>query len=625
MTFPPSLDDDRIYRRNLAALRAFQPDVARRVDETPIPTSVVPSIGRDGSPTFRLLDQDGGEAWLGRSSMPRVSAEAVFGGLRRDGGNVWLPGVVTGVEPLVVASRIPRHSAVFVLEDDPLALRLALHLHDYLACLAAGRIVHVWTTDLEASLASFFERYPGYELPSHLLTVPQVPAPRIAELQRRIEKASEVVVGWQSHALESAAAGIRGRRLNGIAETPSIVVLSTNPSALALEQSSRIARGLARLGLRHEVCVPDAPGKCHALARIRAVERGRADCILVIGDGARWLRPLLPRQVPIGTLGVPGESVPAILPDQIGPADLLFAASSRIRDEWLAAGINPERVRHCPPAADAPLETTGLEPSERAEPAADVVLLMDLPDSSARACGMTLASHVALWTALQDIAAQRIGAGDATRPDEWLARAVRRSGVEVSDGAVREMFLSMIRHRLAPATVRRAAAQATIDAGREVLVWGQGWARSSALPVTVKGGTPVGAGVAALLRSARVAVLPDLSERAVQLALDALCLEIPVVCVGRRSEFNERYPGLEPLASAISYFRSPAELPQVLAGLRAESSRERHHGKEVAATIRTEHSTASRLSWMISALRERRFSPGFAPRARPAGTAPTGS
>lgn len=595
----------RLYVQNLAALRAFQPDLAETIESVPIPDSALAATGRDGSATFLVRDRKGRETWLGRSSMPRISAEALSSALRHDAGSAWLPGVLTGAEPLVVTERIPRHSAVFVLEDDPLAIKLAFHVHDYVACIAAGRIVFLSIADLDASLERFLIRYPGYVLPSLLLTAPQVSAARTSELRRKIEHASKMAAAWQGRELESVACSIRNHQHRAMPSRPTVAVLGVSPSATAIEQTARIARGLSRLGLACHPCAPDAPGRCHPLAHLRRIERSGADCVFVVGDGARWLRPLLPPEIPIATFSALGEATVTIQPDEIGPADVLLAPSRHMQEQWQAAGIDPEQVRLVPPAADDGLAMAGLpREQQESEPTCDTAFLMDLPAADARACGIGLASHVALWQALHEVAAVRAKVGAVPRPDVWLAEASRRTGVELHDTGVREMFLSWMRDRLAPAVVRRAAVLAATEAGRRVGVWGQGWEAAPELPVTTMGHLPIGPLLRQVLASARLVVLPDLSDRSVQLALDALCVETDVVCWGHRAEFIEQYHGLESAAPMIRFCAGAEELSRCLQACGLDGAVERRRREEAAMLIRSEHSTSHRISGMMKRLRD---------------------
>ncbi|MHC4610351.1 MAG: hypothetical protein ACYS7M_08390, partial [Planctomycetota bacterium] len=123
-------DLDR-YHTNLTALAEQQPLLAQRVETMQIPATVVRATGRDGSETFRTRREDGSWQWLGRSSMPTMSAPAFVEGLQTQGRNLIIPTIATGREALLAEQRMPRHCAVFVYEQDVVALKLVLHLHDF--------------------------------------------------------------------------------------------------------------------------------------------------------------------------------------------------------------------------------------------------------------------------------------------------------------------------------------------------------------------------------------------------------------------------------------------------------------------------------------------------------------
>ncbi len=154
-----TVDTSNCYHRNLAALTDAQASLAAAIDAIPIPDGVTPVRGRDDSDTFFLPTGDGRGAWFGGSSMPTISAFEAWSGLRGDGRNLILPGVLTGLEPLLILERIPKHSALFVCEPDGLLLKLALILRDYTRFIESGQLVFILGEEqsLVDNLVSFFE------------------------------------------------------------------------------------------------------------------------------------------------------------------------------------------------------------------------------------------------------------------------------------------------------------------------------------------------------------------------------------------------------------------------------------------------------------------------------------
>ncbi|MDO8630606.1 MAG: hypothetical protein Q7R41_08930, partial [Phycisphaerales bacterium] len=295
MTLSP---DDR-YRRNLAALRVRQADVAGSVDAATVPDGVARAVGRDGSPTLLVpnpeplkpipsspVHHSQGVAqhvprhprgvtlqWFGGSSMPRVSAEEMFCNVRADGGSVTLPGILTGVEALVIAGRLARQGAVFVVEELPMNLKLAMHVHDYAELFGDGRLVFVLADDLGARLRTFFSEHAGYELPGNMFRVPQRSAGQIAELQRRIEHAGGEVIRVQTEIVAARLHRLSGRSLEPLSDAPRAAILSVDARSAATAAADRVVRALQCLGWVGEICVPDRPDRRHVAARLAAIER----------------------------------------------------------------------------------------------------------------------------------------------------------------------------------------------------------------------------------------------------------------------------------------------------------------------------------------------------------------
>ena len=586
---------NELYDQNLSALKAFQPHVGAQVEATAIPEAIVPSKGRDGSDTFLLPGADGRGGWFGRSSMPTISTVEIFAGLRRNGGNVWLPGILTGMEPLELARRIPNHCAVFVLETSPLAIKLALHIHDYSALLSGGRLVFILAERLGDDLRQFFQAYPGYEQPTHMLTVPQVTAAQLGDLQRQGEQAVPEALQVQSQVLEASVRAIHAQARQPAAGAPRVAVLSVDPTPAVIEHARRVARALTTLRWPHEVCVPDAPGKCHIAARIRAVERLRADWILFLGDGAGRIRSLLPQDLPVASWYAPGCAVAADSAVELGPLDLVFAPSRGARTVMVASGTPAGRIELCEAAADdtvfSPIHHGTDEPEPQASacatpPGSDVAILMDLPDDRAEACGITLASHVALWRALQDVASRQPDPYETSGAGEWLDEAQSLSGVALCDEKVRQRFLALIRTCIAPVAIGRATVRSVRLSGCRVAVWGMNWPACADERITIRGRIPSDAQLNDVFNTMRIVVLPEASDPSIQTGLNALAAGTQVICRARNQAFATDHPGLALLQPFLHPYRTGSELTEKVRSLLSES---RMPSKETEAARRMIH------------------------------------
>jgi len=595
-----------IYGRNLAALQATQPSVALAVNAVPIPHGIEETVGRDGTRTFLLTDDAGRRTWFGGSSMPSVSAPEMFSNLSGDGGNMSLPGILTGFEPLVIGERLPRHCAVFVVEENPSCLKLAMHLYDYSTLLESGRLAFVLSDDLTVRLVEFFEHHPGYTLPTQMFTVPQRSPAQIAVLQRRFEQAGEAVISVQARVVESCAEAIRRRTLGRLPALPHVALLSVDPSAINLENARRIERALNRLGGVCEVCVPDVPDKCHVAARIQAIERASADLVLILNGSAGAMRPLIPRQLPVAARYFAGAGITPILLSQVGPHDMFFGSSTSQCKALVAAGAPPTAVALCEPGADDVLFHPFPSPDdERVSPRASIAVLMDLPDDRPEACGINLPSHVSLWQALKETTQERVDHYEVKIAEELLDAAQRASGTTLIEPASREQFLSFLRTRIAPATRAQADGKALMEAGYIVAVWGENWPATGTGADPRRGPMPCGEKLNRIFNAAECVVLPWMSPTTVRLALDALASGAIVILRSSQESFLTEHPGLSSVVGFLSFYRTRSELTDVVRQLKAQDGVRRVQAVAAVAEVRNNHSVASRLVSIVHRLRER--------------------
>jgi hypothetical protein len=579
------------------------------LDAAEAPFDVVPCKGRDGSDTFQLVEAGGRRAWFGQSSMPTVSTHEVLAGFSGDGGSVSLPGILTGLEPLVLAERLPGHCAVFVIEDEPFQLKLAMCLYDYADLISTGRLVFLFADRLEGELRRLFTFHPGYGLPTSLVRVPHRSAASLTELQRRLEHAGEAASGVIAEAVESTVQAL-GRRSHGaLPKTLRVAVLGTDARWLSLEHAGRIDRALSKLAWPHTLCVPDAPDKCHVVARLMAVDRSSADWALMVNSCAGQLQALLPSGLPIASWYLPGADVGATLAAGPMPEHIVFASSRTLERQLAAAGVSPSLIEPAAPAADvAAFGTVRLSPEESARWSADVAVLMDLPDDRPEACHITLDSHVALWRALSEAVGREPDRYRDEVAEEFLKAAERASGTTLRDDSTRGQFLMLLKACLAPARTVRAAVDTLIGDGQRVAVWGAGWSRVYGDATVARGAIPGGGDLIRMFHAARVLVFPVPSPWAIQLAVDALAAGSEAALRTTREAFCGEYPGLAELAPHIRFYRTG----QDLAGSVQSAKGRVACGSQVAAgpsgreVVLTRHTLSHRLQTMAGRMRGRR-------------------
>jgi len=595
------------YRRNLAALAARQPAVAETVEAAFVPDSLTPAIGRDGSATYHFATDSGSATWFGHSSMPSISAEALFTAFHGGDGNVSLPGIFSGREALVLLDRMPQHLALFVIEQDPLNLKLAMSLHRYEEFIRAGRLVFVLGAGdtLVDSLQAFFSRYPGYEWPTHMLTMPQLSPARVADLQRVLVRAADVVAGVQVQAIESHARAIRARVSDRLPDSPRVALLSLDPRPVSLDQARRIQRALASLKLPHAVCVPESPDKCHMAARTAVIAEFGAELVFLVNSPPCGLHTVVGDSLPMVAWYGPEAVVQPLTDPPWSEKHMAFAADRNIHKALITAGVPEYCVHMCAPAADA-TSCSRMPPRPVVPDAAeiDVAVLADVPNDRPEASGIDLASHISLWEALRDIVTRRADAYRDDLADKILDKAEQRSGVHLRDAAMRGRFLTLIRDRIAPAAVARVAATSLVGAGHRVGVWGRGWSIAEFDQRYVRGPIPTGEALGRVLSAIGAVVFPGRSGTWVQTSLDALAVGRPVICRQPNEPFEHEYPGLAELRDYLSFYMTSKQLLKAVGKAVNGDERVRGAVETSQSIVLASHSLTTRIHFILENVRQ---------------------
>lgn len=613
--------DHARYAANLAALRLRQPDIAEAIDRSQTPFGATPAVGRDGSPTARVRTSDGRAVWFGGSSMPRISAEAQYSEAAYQGGNVSLPGILTGLEALALAERLPPHAAVFVFEPSLAALKLAMHLHDYVSILATGRLVFLRDdgrrsstvaeiskpvdpastagNGLADSLERFWRRYPGYEIPSFLFNAPQFSPSEMADLRQRIELAGEAVVRMQQQCLAASMQSLgESRNLNSEqGGKRAVAVLSADARPAAITAARRIAAALVAQCRPSAACIPDHPETCHVVARLEAAASVGAEWVVVVGAGFEPLRELLPPHVTMTWHAVADDEPPGTLVGAMGPSDRLIVSRASAWDV-LANHLDMRRVIRLEPAVDDAV----FHPPTPDEPIAatcDVALLCDLPDHRPESCDVVLTSHISLWRALVDAVSRDAETYDESRAPFLLAEALRQSNAQLRDEPVRNLFERTLRERIAPAIIARRTAAALVESGFSVHVFGAGWGLEPVDRVIVKGLVPDGPELRRTVLGARLVAVPWSTGEGVRRCLASLACGVPAALRLASIPFERDYPDLVPLRSHLHVYRSPRDLVEI-----ARHMKQWRQGPllEASEAVRRSHNMVDRLTRLEQSL-----------------------
>lgn len=595
------------YQPNITALKARQPQVAAAVEATRIPPSIMPAVGRDGHPTFQLRGEDGRCQWFGGSSMPTISAPELVRAFESDGRNVVLPGVQTGLEPLLVAAMMPSHAALFVMEPDVRAVKLVLQLYDYVGLIESGRLVFLLgaVDDLVGRFSEFFQGQPGYEVPAHLLPLPGLTSADVAALRTHIERASQAVSVLHAKAMQSSIARMAASSYGSCPAAPRVAVLGVDARAVSFEQARRVARALDELGWNYELCIPDTPKQCHTVARLRAIESVSADLVLLINGTPGALSTMLPPGLPVVSWFLPGALAATASVEVPSDARLVLAGSMRLRDELTHAGVPVESIDVCDVAADV----TVFQPRDvGTEGRRDLALVMDVPDDRPEAAGINLVSQQALWEALREVVRDELDAYGDDRADAFLSRAERVTGTALNEPGVRAHFVGLLRTRIAPAAMARSAADALTSAGYRLVLCGWNWPACPEVELCETDGVRRGASLGALFNRVAGVVLLDLSAASVQTALDAMAVGCHVLCHRGDGTFTDQFPGLHEVTAHLNLYGITAELLSRVRSLVEPGAIDAPRPTAGRELVLSKHSTADRLRWIVARVRQRQTS-----------------
>lgn len=566
---PPSLLSR--WERNRAALAQTQPDVVDRLDETRIHSNIRFVPGRDGSECAQLQDHEAKWRWLGGSSMPTISAAAVFSSFVSESTSVVVPGILTGIEPIVLAGKIPPHTAVFVLEDDPLLVKLALHLHDYHELFTSGRLVLILGPDYGESLCRFVRKHPGYELPSTMVKVPQRTPAEFADMQRRLEAAGAEVAGVVLEALQRSTTALQDRPPCDVPANPAVAVVGVDPRPSAISHAQQLAGSAEALGWQVALSVPDAPSHCHAISRLDAIASCRADFVVIASGTAGSLRGNVPPNCPMVSWFAPFSVLPESLDDPPGPRDVAVVATRSQHQQLVRLGWPASKVRiESLTFDDACFRPIRLSPADQRRMNADVALLADIPDDRPESCGITLTSHVPLWDSLRQLVAGAAASRLSPDVEDLLRQAETECGVQITDDGLRDRLLALARQRVLPAAVGRAVMSGLDRRVLRVGVWGNGWRddqgndADDADLVAVRGPIPDSDERNILFQSVPHIVLLSATPTNMQFALEAWSVGATVHIAGDAAGSAREFPSLADIIPHLSWWSSAAQLGERL-------------------------------------------------------------
>ncbi len=470
---PPIEPDPAVRTSNLAALRAASPALADQLVSVVIPPDWKLVRTLDDWPTWRIEQPDVPPAWPGGSATPTVRATALLDFETLRGKNPALAGVGAGATLDRLLKTLSPRQAVFVFESDPVRLAAVLHVVDVSAALAAGRCILLPGGSEQATLEDLLTRRPGLLPPGSIIALPGVAPERLGRIRSVCETVARGVSA-QRHARLKALAESSGRN-QPAADRACLAVLALTDTPTHHDLAETVHEAAHGLGWETVCRVARSPDDVFPLPHCEALVECAPALTLSVGADPHAL-PVLP----------PGRRcwwhlAARDVPDSIAASDTMhLAATPRIARLLREAGVPAERIADfwwaCP-EPDRPARLDGSGATEAGRPIASVVIVGDLPDASAAACGVVQPTHVQLWSAVRARAEDACATRDIYQPAALLRHAERTSGVSLREAALRRQMLRIVEYVLIPTVVLERIFRWLVPQDCTVYVSGAGWER----------------------------------------------------------------------------------------------------------------------------------------------------
>jgi len=438
---------------NLAALGPPQANAAAAIRSAPLPPQLEKTTGRDGTPTYCLRDAANNTVqWLGPTTTPLVTADALLSKFDAGMGNVLLPFVGDGSMASALLAKLRPHQALFVVEPEAWRAKAALMLYDCTDAARAGRLVLSVGHDAWDQLRGFLNECRGYLPPERTLALPWIDAAQMRTIQAELQALQTPSVAQP----DNAAA----------AKTPSsstitrVVILS---NSLAPE-AHYLARQLEAEANNDAACdafcsVPDRPDCLHpqfVQAQVNALQPTHVLLVDCCPDDVSVVLPDVAAHIVIAH----GSHIPASLLEKLPSNGRLWVRSNAQRTAALSAEIDPDRV-----ATYIPTATVAANPAPITIERVFVAGLPHIPE--AEHVGLNLGSHRALWRACATIIGERINTYTDDHADQVLRDAERTLNTQLQSDDVRAGIVERVRQYLGPAVIavriREALAKLDIE------------------------------------------------------------------------------------------------------------------------------------------------------------------
>lgn len=600
---PPFLEE------NLLALESVNPAAARMIRRAAPPDSSVPVRGRDGVATYSWTEPGGLLRWLGRSSMPSVSAPALIDAFQPGEAGILLYSMGHGGEIALLLGRIEPFQAIMVVEPAAWKAGLALRLHDFSEALRLRRLLVFAGDTAWDALGEFLLENPGFLEPQRVLAWPWFEPETISDISAQVSAINQKV---NQRRAEFRSSRKSAQRADGVASADTTAL---RLAIVAPTPTTRVRR------LSHVLCAAASSMEGHALRLVRddpscahpwsiedALARFRPSLTLYIDAGND-----APPRCPISVAGLTTHGPVCVLSRsgtvaEEGSALLSAGAWLAVPGEKasaaaLAAGAASERMLVVPPAA-LPIPRAACRSTD-----GRLAFYADGACASAQAAGLHLATHLRIWSVAEEIIRETV---DTCRPDsslEIVQKAEARLKIRLESVEVRAGIAERLRMRLVPRIVCESYLVALVEAGLRFDLYGQGWRDHPRFATHYRGEWPPPEQLGETLPDYSALVYigpgePDAADDFTSPLLDALAAGLVSFVRGtpQPTRANEADAAVEPALHA-EQFNSRRELISRVRSYLSAPEAHRARAKALAERIQCQHTWHHRLRAIMASCR----------------------
>jgi len=446
---------ERLLHANLAALLESQTYAITAIRSASLPHNLERVTGRDGTPTYCLRDATGNATqWLGPTTTPFVTADALLGKFDAGMGNVLLPMIGDGSMASALLAKLRPHQALFVVEPEAWRAKAALMLYDFTVAAREGRLVLCVGPDGWEQLRQFLAACPGYLPPERTLALPWIDAAQMRAIQAEMQ------------ALQATPVSNSGERHPDAGERSTATKRVAFVSNSLAPEAQYIARQLETAANDDDSCdafcsVPDRPDSLHpnfVQTRLNALQPTH---LLLIDCGPQDLSVALP-EAPKHIVISHGDDISVTLFKQDMQNTRWWVRSNAQRAAAISAGVDQDRV-----ATYVPTCCVATEPAAISMDRIVVAGPTHVPE--AEHVGLNLGSHRALWRACATIISERVDSYTDEHADQVLRDAERTLKTSIQSDDVRAGLVERVRQHLGPAVIAARVRDALATLNIEVI------------------------------------------------------------------------------------------------------------------------------------------------------------